>query len=269
MERTDELLGSRDPERLSALLATLFALLRIMPPEIVTVTIAHAVQRGVTFPRYAPYAASVARIFLVFVATSLAKLIPQRETNLIDLQYLFYAPFGHGFASNDVLHQRLWPAVTSSSVFMTGNALQADLAARVAWRTDFDGRSEEEKQRHYDAYANYPIELPSSPINEVWARGREPREQFIADRRNRRPLDDVEDEIGPKLREMMAEMDALRDQKPGRRPANGRSAHDPDTRSRHFSFARPTVLAIEPLKRKRNDMNGMNVAIKLVPTVHR
>lgn len=211
--RTDELLASREPERLSALLATLFALLRIMPPEEVTIAIAHAVQRGVTFSRYPPYAASVARIFLVFVAASLAKLIPQRDTNLIDLQYLFYAPFGQGFASNDILHQRLWAAVTSSSVFMNGNALQSDLAARVAWRAEFQTRTEEEKQRHYDEYAMYPIELPGSPISEVWEHGYVPREQFVADARNRRPLDEVETEIGPELKKMMREMDALRKQK--------------------------------------------------------
>jgi hypothetical protein len=212
--RVDDLLRSRDPKALSAILAALFALLRILPPDDVTMAVGHAAERGCPFVRYAPYAASVVRILLVFVAASRAMLVPQRETNLIDLQYLFYAPFGFGFASNDALHQRLWPAVTSNSVFMTGTELQADLAARAEWRAQFEQLNDEEKQRHYTEYAHYPIELPGSPINAVWNIGYVPREQFIADLRARRPMSEVEDEIGPELKKMIDEMDALREQKP-------------------------------------------------------
>lgn len=59
-------------------------------------------------------------------------------------------------------------AVASRSVFMTGAELQAGLAAGVAWRAQFGQLSDEERQRNYDEYSFYPVELPDSPINAVW-----------------------------------------------------------------------------------------------------
>lgn len=212
--RADGALQSREPEALSASMAALFALLRMIPPEEVTLAVGHAAKRGITFALYAPYAASVVRLYLVFITASRAMLLPQRKTNLIDLQYLFYAPFGFGFASQDTLHQRLWPAATSRSVFMTGDQLKADLAARVTWRKQFERLSDDERRRHHDAYSWYPVELPGSPINAVWNTAMMPREKFVADLRRRRPLNQVQDEIGPDLHKMVDEMRALQEQKP-------------------------------------------------------
>jgi hypothetical protein len=49
---------------------------------------------------FAPYAASVLRLFLTFVCGLARGFIGPRPTNYIDLQYLYYSPFCMVFVSN-------------------------------------------------------------------------------------------------------------------------------------------------------------------------
>jgi hypothetical protein len=54
---------------------------------------------------FAPYAASIFRLFLVFVCGLARGFIGPRPTNYIDLQYLYYSPFCMVFVSNDKFHR--------------------------------------------------------------------------------------------------------------------------------------------------------------------
>ncbi len=110
----------------------------------------------------APYAAAITRISLVYVcgiAKDLLKAGPNDET---DLQYLFYAPFCHVFASNDHLHRGLWPAVSGPAFFIWGEDLKKDLRRRADLR-------EQNPQR---VAGTRPIDLPDSVINAACDRWR-------------------------------------------------------------------------------------------------
>jgi hypothetical protein len=74
-----------------------------------------------------------------------------------DMQYLFYAPFCHVFASNDKLHRTLWPAVQQHipAFFIWGDDLKKDLRARADLR-------EQDPQR---VAGPIPIALPHSVVN--------------------------------------------------------------------------------------------------------
>jgi hypothetical protein len=54
-----------------------------------------------------------------------------RATNVLDLQYLFFTPFGMVFVFHDRLHRDLWPATTTEATFVSGAELKADLQRYV------------------------------------------------------------------------------------------------------------------------------------------
>jgi hypothetical protein len=110
----------------------------------------------------APYAAAITRISLVYVCgirKGILKAGPHDET---DLQYLFYAPFCHVFASNDHLHRCLWPAVSGPAFFLWGEDLKKDLRLRADLR-------EQDPQR---VAGTRPVELPDSVISAACNRWR-------------------------------------------------------------------------------------------------
>jgi len=74
----------------------------------------------------------IARLGIVFCCCLTLRYITWRPTNVLDLQYLFYAPFGMVFVSHDRLHQQLWPATTTGAEFAWGADLKADLKRHVA-----------------------------------------------------------------------------------------------------------------------------------------
>ena len=102
----------------------------------------------------APYAASVLRLYLTFVAGVAKGCIGPRKTNYVDLQYLFYAPFCMLFASEDHFHEKLWPATSGVNTFVKVKELRADLAHRIQLRKDGV-----EMFQH-----GYPIRLENSAI---------------------------------------------------------------------------------------------------------
>jgi hypothetical protein len=83
---------------------------------------------------WAPYAASIGKLGMVFSACLNLRLISSRPTNVIDLQYLFYAPFGMVFVSQDKVHRQLWPAATTNGSFVWGSDMKADLKLYIAAR---------------------------------------------------------------------------------------------------------------------------------------
>jgi hypothetical protein len=124
---------------------------------------AEAVRRllyaGALAKEIAPYAISITRLYLTFIGALARGFMGPRASCYIDLQYLFYAPFGMVFASNDRFHRDLWGATSGRNSFAWGADLKADLSARVAIRKNPD-----------DASERFPVELPGSIINQLWKR---------------------------------------------------------------------------------------------------
>lgn len=106
---------------------------------------------------YAPYAAFRTRLSLAYICGITKELLRAGEHDVADMQYLFYAPWCHVFASNDKLHRTLWPAVArhAKAFFIWGNDLKKDLTARAQSRAQDPDR----------VAGCVPIRLPDSVVN--------------------------------------------------------------------------------------------------------
>jgi hypothetical protein len=83
--------------------------------------------------RAAWYAGHCLRSLLVFRIAEGSELVPQRPSNLIDLEYLFYLPFCTLFVSNDAVHTALAPLLLrDNQAFLVGADLKARLTTEVA-----------------------------------------------------------------------------------------------------------------------------------------
>jgi hypothetical protein len=82
------------------------------------------------FRDFAPYAAYVSRLDATFAMGVSTGVVTTRRTNVVDLEYLFYAPFTMAFCSADRFHETLWPATTGRNTFLHGIELKADLRDR-------------------------------------------------------------------------------------------------------------------------------------------
>jgi hypothetical protein len=129
IERVDELIAK--PEEQATLLEMVFLFLDAPPPA--RGLGIRLLQAGL-IPNvwsWSPYSTSIARLGIVFCCCLTLKFITSRPTNVLDLQYLFYAPFGMVFVSHDRLHRDLWPATTTDATFVWGAELKADLQRYV------------------------------------------------------------------------------------------------------------------------------------------
>jgi hypothetical protein len=118
---------------------------------------------------YAPYAASVARLYLSFAVGLALGFVSTRASNTIDLQYLLYAPFCRTFVSNDRLHQKLWAAraVTSEGDFVWGEDFKLDLKQRNDKRT---AMTFDEWKAHRAIHGEWPEHIEGSIITALWER---------------------------------------------------------------------------------------------------
>lgn len=83
-----------------------------------------------------PYATSVARLAMVLCSALRLGLVTSKPTNVLDLQYLFYAPFSMVFVSNDRIHQQLWNATVGKNDFVWGEDMKADLRSHLEARKE-------------------------------------------------------------------------------------------------------------------------------------
>lgn len=88
--------------------------------------------RPLPFNEFAPYSAFVLKINLFFYLclskSFLAMSHKGKQTNIIDLSYLYYLPFCMVFASNDSLHKRIAPLfMGDEQTFVHGLELKEDL----------------------------------------------------------------------------------------------------------------------------------------------
>jgi hypothetical protein len=114
---------------------------------------------------YAPYAASLLRLFLSFAGGLARGFIGPRPTNYIDLQYLYYAPFCMVFASNDKFHRQMWPAASGKNTFLWGQDLKDDLRRRIDLRK---GMTKSKEPGATEEHGAIPINSAPSVISDVW-----------------------------------------------------------------------------------------------------
>lgn len=132
IERVDELMAK--PEERATLLEMAFLFLDAPPPA--RGLGIKLLQAGLipNVRSWSPYSTSIARLEIIFCCCLTLKFITSRPTNVLDLKYLFYAPFGMVFVSHDRLHRDLWPATTADATFVWGAELEADLQKYVRAR---------------------------------------------------------------------------------------------------------------------------------------
>ncbi len=80
---------------------------------------------------FAPFAAFCVRTMLFFEILTRGKHIVDRETNLIDLRYLYYLPMCRVFVSDDKMHRAMAPLLAPGDRFIPLSVFRADLKALV------------------------------------------------------------------------------------------------------------------------------------------
>ena len=142
------------------------------PAEAQTVAMDALMARpGSVLRERAPYLGSVTRLVLTLMCGLPRGLVGPRPTHVIDLIYLYYAPFCHAFASSDKLHRDLWPATTTGAQFLWGPDLLQELRRRAAIRssmTDDHGIPTDQWAAYRQPYGQHPPPLDGSIINPVW-----------------------------------------------------------------------------------------------------
>ena len=132
IEGVDALIARREEQR--NLLGMVYHFLEAPPAAQFLSSFLFATGSLIDVRAWAPYATSVARLSMVFCCCLTLRYVTWRPTNVLDLQYLFYAPFGEVFVSQDRLHRQLWPAATTSAEFVWGADLKEDLKRYVEAR---------------------------------------------------------------------------------------------------------------------------------------
>jgi len=111
---------------------------------------------------FAPFAFHCLKVDALFLFGLTSGLIGTRPTNRVDLEYLYYLPFGNIFTSNDKVHKNLVPLLLQDyQKFIEGPKLKEDLKNIVA----FLNTLEIEKRREFK---NVPPIIESSITFQLW-----------------------------------------------------------------------------------------------------
>ena len=111
---------------------------------------------------FAPYAFHCLRVDTLFLFGLTSNLIGTRPTNRVDLEYLYYLPFGHVFTSNDKVHKKLAPLLLrNDQKFIAGPDLKLDLKNIV----DFLNSLEIDERRKFKSV---PPIIESSYTFQLW-----------------------------------------------------------------------------------------------------
>jgi hypothetical protein len=118
---------------------------------------------------FAPYAAYVISVDLFFYFALAADLIgSQRQSNKIDIAYLYYLPFCMVFASNDNLHARTAPLfLREDQVFINGLELKVDLKKLDEYYSQLP---DEVKQSGIMRFAQHPPADDEYLVTRLWDR---------------------------------------------------------------------------------------------------
>ncbi len=116
--------------------------------------------RPTSFNLFAPYAAYILKVNIVFLLGLSKGLLSQshkgKQTNIIDLSYLYYLPFCQIFISSDNFHKRITELfLEKDQVFVWGPDMKSDLKKINEYYSKF---SQEEKDKGLFSLAPYPPE---------------------------------------------------------------------------------------------------------------
>jgi hypothetical protein len=161
----------------------------------------HSIGEISTLKEYAPFAASVTKLYLAFIGGLARGFIGPRPSHFIDLQYLFYAPFCMVFVSADKFHRTMWTATSGTNSFVWGPDLKTELATRVALRKKM--KLEEQTVK---AKGTHAMEGAGSIIDEQWKKYMRPRERMESGS-NAKTLDDLDPEISADFEEAFKILD--------------------------------------------------------------
>lgn len=104
--------------------------------------------------RFLPYTHHCLRVSTLFYMGVGLSVIPQRPTNVIDMQYLFYLPFCMVFTSADKLHHDMAPLFTNATrLYVPCDELQAGLRTLA---DHYDAHGDELKVQGSARFARYP-----------------------------------------------------------------------------------------------------------------
>lgn len=111
---------------------------------------------------FAPFAFHCLKVDTLFLWGLTSGLIGTRPTNRVDLEYLYYLPFGNIFTSNDNVHKKLVPLLLQNyQKFVIGTELKDDLKRIVAF---LDNLEIEERQK----FKTVPPIIDSSITFQLW-----------------------------------------------------------------------------------------------------
>lgn len=111
---------------------------------------------------FAPFAFHCLKVDILFLYGLTSGLIGTRPTNRVDLEYLYYLPFGNIFTSNDKVHKNLVPLLIQDyQEFIVGTDLKEDLKNIVA----FLGNLKIEERQ---IFKNVPPIIDSSITFQLW-----------------------------------------------------------------------------------------------------
>jgi len=111
---------------------------------------------------FAPFAFHCIKVDTLFLFGLTTGLIGTRPTNRVDLEYLYYLPFGNIFTSNDKVHKNLVPLLLQDyQKFILGPELKEDLKNIVSFLSTLDI---EERRK----FKNIPPIIESSITFQLW-----------------------------------------------------------------------------------------------------
>jgi hypothetical protein len=139
----DVFLGDPTPAVQREIVNMTLDLLKASPQDRLVVHVLMSSDAMRSLLEFAPYAASIIRLFLAFVCGLARGFIGPRATNYIDLQYLYYSPFCMVFVSNDKFHREMWPATAGRHSFLWGQDVKDDLRRRMAIREQGNDSAEQ------------------------------------------------------------------------------------------------------------------------------
>ena len=155
----------------------------------------------------APYAASVARLHLTFMIGLGRGFIGPRSSHIVDLEYLFYAPFCSVFVSADKLHRTLLARDIWDQQFVLGPDLKKELQQRVEARAAMTDTKTISRP-----FPTFPgTHLPDSIIERMWGIYFNATNRVKTRSRKGRPetIEDLEPEIRENFEEAQRLFDAM------------------------------------------------------------
>ncbi len=148
---------------------------------------------------FAPYALYCYRIFMLFQLSIYRGITTPRQTDIIDLQYLYYLPFVTIFTSHDRFHKTFAPLfLREDQQFIIGGSLKSDLKSIVQLR---DAVPEKELDNWMAKYKKFPPKQTDSITYMTWKDGATPNYKDWTEEPHKRTPEE-EKELLERLKQM-------------------------------------------------------------------